>query len=694
MTFSVGLTVAELLVAIVFFIALAVSKGNCVNRNQAVLLSLFWITSITWWFWIAGSSSFALMNSELDYGLSIARLWTEHPGELWLPELAGGIDADSEVFSGQYLSLERALVGLMPLTAAYGVHKVLVAGIAVFGMYRLSRSFGAERLFALAAAGLYSLAHERMILMTWTHGLGFALPALFAWLAVGRQGRRWYWQGILACSVLTAVSSSPTHSMLAVGSAILAAAIFRGWASLPRALASLAILAVLSILNWHESFYAKMLLGPYSARGQAEMLTFLLHARPLYLFLAAGSLILLVLQRRSQDILRAASALAFVTFAGTLILFFCELVPLLAPLRPINFLNMQMAFPMLALLVASMAVAGLGTSCRLSSWSTSLVAAACIGSLVRIQLYVPLIWLSEGGMSGFHYVIRELQLAKWRPDEPVRLVSIPFRFPANTPIMAGFDTYDGGTALGLASGSAFWQAVVNPHAYDAVSGYVGLNLPDIDFKCCAEYRLSDFADVELLRLANVGFILSLVPLAGEEIVQVAGPNTGVPPRNQGPYFERLSSYFKELLHPQGLRVYRLDKPLPRAFAAQGIVLAGQGLQRESYFDLVKTSMSHGNIVIMQAAAEELRVAGKIDVLEFRRIPDGVELAVAADEDGIVVLNVQWLPFWKATADGKQVDLFPVNGIHMAAAISAGTRTVEFRYSRPRLRDQIVKAIFP
>ena len=76
----------------------------------------------------------------------------------------------------------------------------------------------------------------------------------------------------------------------------------------------------------------------------------------------------------------------------------------------------------------------------------------------------------------------------------------------------------------------------------------------------------------------------------------------------------------------------------------------------------------------------------ITISSIERIRDGFNIRTHAPTGGIVVVNTVPMPFWTATADGKSLEIIPVNYIQMGVRVPAGSQLVEFNYHRPDLSD--------
>lgn len=66
-----------------------------------------------------------------------------------------------------------------------------------------------------------------------------------------------------------------------------------------------------------------------------------------------------------------------------------------------------------------------------------------------------------------------------------------------------------------------------------------------------------------------------------------------------------------------------------------------------------------------------------------------EIAVAAPQGGVVIVNTVHWPWWRARADGIEVPALSAdNGIHVAIPVPAGARTISLGHHRPLLRENI------
>ena len=79
---------------------------------------------------------------------------------------------------------------------------------------------------------------------------------------------------------------------------------------------------------------------------------------------------------------------------------------------------------------------------------------------------------------------------------------------------------------------------------------------------------------------------------------------------------------------------------------------------------------------------------KIDISGFAVVKNGFDVNLGDERGGLLGVNVTYVPFWKAMADGKEVPMVSANGVHSLVIVPPGVHKVEIRYERPLLRDTL------
>ena len=699
----------DLILTTIFTIAVVIGAGLAFkwrawtpSRTQAVWFGAVWIVAATLEFWVLGPYSFIGLAEDLDESMVLALSQRLSHGQ-FSHALAGGVDlAATAINVGASLSLEGLLVGYLPLWAAISAHKLLLFLASFSGMYLLSRrGAGASRLASLAVAALFSHSQDRLVEMTMVHGLGFALvPMAVLVCAVGRR----HWPAILAVAAVNAVSSSPTHSNLVLFAAVAwGGLMLGGWRGALRALPPLAIFAVLLLGNWGDSLLAKILIGPLSARGDGyavfdeplrgvveTLIAMGRNFRPTWAALVIGAGLGVACGGRSRY--RAPVIVAVSLVTGSLL----QLMPWqglgLGQLKGLHFTNMNYAAIPLAHLTLALGLASASAAASLR-WGRLLVSAVlglAVGQFTWFKVQHAATLLSLGGQGTVLAAQRALEQPFWLPTEPVRVVTIPYRLPINAPVLSGLETMDGaGIHVPLRSLAHMWQygVIRDPRSLDMVSGFIPMALSTEVLKCSPVVEFDRYFDTSFLRQANVGFVLSVLPLNGEGLVQVAGPTDTVPVRCSAPVAERIRAYAVGIFHPPMVRVYAIQGTLPRVYAASAVKVLVAG---EDPLDRLRSGDGLARLALVQPEdAGKLGPPGTpVTVASFRLIEDGVEVMVTAPQGGIVIVNTGYLPFWSAVAFGRPAALVPVNGFQMGVVLPPGEGLVTLHYHRPTLREKL------
>ena len=689
------------------------------TRARARGWALGWIGLASAEYWLLGPYSLVHAGPDVEFLASNLFLVRHHDGGVFAHAFAGGNDIYGFLINGgQYVSLERLIVDLLPPWASNAVHKVLVISVGFTGTYLLCRrTGGAGHTGAFALAALFTLSHQRVLTVTWAHGMGFALVPLAVYLCVGRHGRRHYFAGVLAIALVNAISSSPTHSNLALFGGVGLAGFMFGLKRLAHTLPALLILAAALLANWHESLYAKAVLAPESFRGTAVSVGELKAITGLigipfvgngYFWAFAIPAVLgaaLLFRGHRRLCLRGATAVAVGFVGGTLIQFFPWQEIGLKMLGGFHFSNMGPSAITLALLLCA-----LGLSAREaaggSSWASFgrvqaivpsvavLLLALAFAKLAWYKTYNSVVWLSKGGgLSAYLGAPDHVDTRAWPPRGPARMISVPFRLSNNMAAAVGIETADGLYNVQARGYALFWKRAApksSPHG-----GYVIISDGGGDSTNPAGYEFARDIDPDFLRIANVGHILSIVPLTGEGISQVSGPEGEVAiPSDTASYRTRLIGYLKLVFAPAPLRVYALPPPLPRVFAARDVVVVPDRTTGDEFYRTVLAHAPSRTVVARQAdlAPGAAAAAGALRVRRFTLVRDGFEIELDAEDGGLVVLNTPYYSFWHATADGRVVAVFPVNGIHTAISVPPGARRLSVRWNRKLLRDRVLDAV--
>lgn len=687
MIFHLLLILAGCIAVITFSIAFLAGKHD-------VSPKVMWVCAGSWLLLLSavnlvfGDGAPSAFGEEADAVLPIMlHAQSMLPGQQYSHALAGGNDmGGASLLTGQYLSIERLILVLLPLGWANTIDKLACAAIAMIGTYLMTRAVNPAstgRIVPMALAAAYTVGHYFVAVVSW-QTMGYALIPLVIYVVVQRADRSGYYLPVIAVAALNAVSCIPTHTALGLFGGLLGGAVAVGLRRWDRWLISGAIFATFMLANWHEVIWAIFQLAPYSARSTVNYNAFYFEEFSNSIFfygVALSGLAFAVAGRQPVLAGRMIAGLALTVTIGWGLKNAVTIVPQLAPIKPIQFGRIANGLFSVAILIFANGYGALDG--RALSGLRRLGAALAVASAAFLltwnRAYVILEWLSEGGLSSLSSQITQLRGYSLGKEPPVRVFTINYRLSPAAAAVAGLDTLDGYVNL-LHSG-------IGAVKTRAGFGKIGL---EFDLKCCKSYDPSRYLDFDMLRIVNVGYLVSVLPLEGQGLRQVRGPEGGMDiPRSGDPFVTRFKGFAKLLGTPLKLRVYELEKPLPRVYAASGLVEVPASFTDDQLLDLTLGNALQRRVAVRSSDIPPDGIPkGELAVTSFGLGIDRVSIDVEAPEGGLVVFNAPYLPFWTASADGRAVRVFPVNVSQMAALVPKGTKHVEFSYARAFLRQVI------
>jgi hypothetical protein len=224
-----------------------------------------WVALSTAEYWLLGPYSFASEAVDLDYSVPFFLYLNDWwDGARYSHAFAGGNDVYAmSALSGQYVSIERLFLAAFPLWLAQMLFKIMIGAVGFAGAYRLCRRFAnSERAVAAGLAAVFTLSHYTLTIYSWAGGLGYALIPLAVEWCVVRIGKRTYWPGVVSLAAVHAIGATPTYSAVGLFPALVLTSLLMSWRHLWRAIPAILVIAVFLLLNWHESLYAKLVVGP------------------------------------------------------------------------------------------------------------------------------------------------------------------------------------------------------------------------------------------------------------------------------------------------------------------------------------------------------------------------------------------------------------------------------------------------
>lgn len=657
-------------------------------------------------FYVFGPASFISMNSEGDLLPPMySYLLNHHAGGQFAFPIAGGNDVATVLgFGTQLFSHEKMLFAVFPDWIAIFLLKVFITAIGFGGTYLLCRrGFGCGRTISLGAAALFTVSHIYLVNIAILMGAGFAVLPLIVYLAVALHAAGGLAWRLSVIAVLAALAQ-PVFVPQAIAAAIVGGAILllppRPGAILRGVVAPLLAVAVGVIVNWHDVLLAMSqvsLLTERGLRGGGAILadtsfanavdTALVRTNWARLGLGcliAGSAILAI--RRSRLAWRAAAVPVVLVAGYVVILLFPWDAVGLDPVRRVSLHYYYLAFNALGIPVLARALepASSGQQQRPAPWrgfgAPAMIAAAAammvwfkVGNAANLLYY--------GGQSQYT-TIGNLARPDWGYDPDYRVVTLRHQRPE--PNLAfgyyGMNTFDAAANLIPDAYSTYWREGILRG--DDSEGFFG-RLPFFwTYFDGDTYDIGRQADLDLLRAANVRYLLSPVPLKG--LRRVSGPEeTALTAADGLGAFaaDRLAHVFDH----GDVYVHELPDPLPRVYAAAGVVEMNADADDADMIGAVRDGALDRKVV----ARGPLAFPPGGDSMAVTGVSFGVDrilVTVDAPDGGVLAVNVNWYPYWRATVDGRNADVHPVSFVQMAVPVPRDATRIELRYHRPTLSD--------
>ncbi len=703
--------VISVLIFFPFYGVLRWERLRIASLSSVRLFFVVWAAMFTVEYFVFGPYSFVAVDTDsrnLAFLHYLARL---HDGGLFAHDIAGGQDLGIILPGTQYLMPERTLLRFLDPWVVLLVHKLMIAILAFTGAYLLARSLvkGVDRFAATAAAAVFPVSHMYLGNYSLEFGTGFAAIPLAVYAAVVCVERKNFAAWVFGAGIVLALAQ-PMKVFPATLVATLCVLFVFERRNLTRTAAAFAFYIMLSVLNWHEILYGIILLVGETTRGfgaVADMIDvtgsvakvfrlFFFNWLPYNLFIStllAVSIAVLIAKRDKLGFRALAAVFLFVAAFLAVDLFPWQWVGL-AFINRVENVYMWMAVPVLAVPIAAKAVSagpeglsqtpGAGWNRRAGAL---LAAALCLLTWNKI---LNAAWFTALGGQGTSFGLAELKKPQWRTDQGFRAITL-FEIPPTNVAASfyGLDSFDGAMLLNPKRWNDYWSSIKKrPLSSSRTATRASLDWSHWDGRT---YDIDAALRLDLLSVANVKYIVSPLPLSGAGLTPIVTAEKSDWAKTRPGFFESRVEYvkarFRRIFDPGRLFVYALADPLPRIFAASSLEVVPDDLDRIAVHDRVAAVAGRGRVVVARRHAGKLKGLGKLTVQSYKKAVDGYDIIVGAEQGGIVVVNNAYLPFWRATADGKPLEIVPANGVHMAVAVPAGARKVEVRYRRPMLKDK-------
>ncbi len=695
-----GLILSVLLIGPIYY---TLSRVICeINTRERVIgFSAIWLAAATIEFYALGPFSFVELTSEGNLGMAFYTYFASHKEGMRISLDFGGGHDPYVMFAGmQYIQPDVFLLNFLPPWIVLLLHKLSIGILGLWGAYLLARDCGAKTAGqAIAAAAMFPFAHLYLLNFSTEFGTGFAVIPLAIHLCFADRPVRLAILRILTAAALLALAQ-PMKVVPAFLAAMIGALFLIRHATVPRLCLSVACVAVLSFLNWHEIIWALKEMGPLTSRGfgadsdQHSLLDgittglqhSLLFGYASAAFLAA--ILILAIQRHSMA-WRTAGAFASLPVLFTI----AYAVPWhevgLAIVNRMEHRYMLLAIPTLMVGAVATALASLPSQMmihRIVVYPATFVLAIAISTLFWNKYLNVAQYAWFGGQAQFEN-FSTLKNPAWKAGDYRTVTALETPNANITTAFYGLESFDAQLNLAPKFWADYWQGILR-WAPDSE------NLTRLSLRRAywngTVYDFDAQARTDLLAIANVRYVVSSHPLKSAGLQKILAPKKERAPAWRPadfPNFFQFARYrLARLVDPGDHFVYELKGVLPKIFGASQIISVPNDTSVQSFQATIAEHAPARAVVVFERDAGTLGSVGDVSVLNYERSTNGFNAEISAPTGGVLVFNVLPYPYWLATVDGEPVSPVPANQIHLAVPVTQGARNVVISYQRPLLRD--------
>lgn len=636
-----------------------------------------------------------------------------HPGGEFMHRFGGGNDVGAVAIGSEYASVYSLLRSIFPIWLAVLGEKLVTFCASFGGVYLICRRvIGGSPAAAVIAAGLLILAFPPASLFA-----RVSYAAALAAYACSRKWSTWPMYIIVFLALALGAMENPAHNIFRIIAASVFVPLMLGQFNLRRSTIFCGVLGILSLLNWYEAVYSWNVIASNSNRIIAEdifswaailqktQITMQVSFGNYLGLLSAGAMILLAYLRDVNAIRLIAAYLSFLVFsifggyvfavAGvSFVEKVWEFVVSVAPVLnvvPVAVLLKRLEYPFLQTP---------GPLIRLGRIQYLLGFTGL--SVLFLANSIPIYhnWVHSWNQSYFNG-ISNLANPDWKAEQPYRVINFQLRMKMVNILSSfyGLDTFDSMLNLKTKSHELYWAQLdrrirdKKPKQFaHSTRVWHDINFYNSDDR---SFDIAGMLSLPLLRVANVRYLISEEPLAGPELVQVSGPGEKPPKYHYivGNLKDRLDRFRWRLgrfFDFGQIYVYDIGNALPRVFSPLNVIMAPPGIAADAFIRFVEKNASATSVVVRAEDADNLVGASTrpVNITSYNEVKNGIEVTYDSSNRGVVVVNFENLPFWKAYIDGQPAPIVSVNFIHMAVVVPPGTSRLSFRYERGTANDAI------
>tara|TARA_R110000868_G_scaffold153644_10_gene379176 strand:- start:8904 stop:11045 length:2142 start_codon:yes stop_codon:yes gene_type:complete len=690
-----------LLLVVLTYVYFKKKHSTSLNSPKFINVAIAtWIVIFLLEYFIAGSSSYIHYYDEADGALSRYLFHNQYyQGGDFLHGPMGGMNhLAQQLTGGQYYSLERGLLSILPITLAIIIHKLMLISCSLIGMYLLMRkSFNVSRVNAFYFSTFFSVFNPYAVYSTIHHGIGYAILPLAIYIFASRSEKNHYYLGTFIISLIITVSSVPTHSMFTTCLALLLWASFHPPKNLKRFVVAITSFIIIYLLNWYKVLLAMKALAPFTSRvidgaesksfsetlsgtlvyvwGKTSISIFQMEFSPLVILLALAVVLLL---RSKQRGVRLLLLICTIIFIPCFIYYLSMSIDSLNFLNTVNFYRLAYFLP----IPVSIAFARYATSKRALIFLFLAFAILQHGNR-KFEAVQELLIQNQKSLKN----IPNLTNQTWAPATElfrVATANLPYKsgFHPNFAWVYGLDSIDGYSNLVPHIQNLYWYYGVHKNTGPAPSFIGGnhyLSYGEVNpFSTIlngnpSSITIKERVDLNLLRLMNVKYIISSIPVEDlDGLVSSPVENHSAP---QG-IIAKLQLRLSNIRKAKNLYIYDISNAMERAYFPTQYINMKTGLSFEESLRV----MSNEYCSTCLYASTSLRTIGTGAVTKIDKVPNGYDVYYENNAQNILILNQFYHPHWEAFEGDRELKISKVNIVQFGVYPSESSGKVSFRFN--------------
>jgi len=677
--------------------------GVFISENVK-LTALFWIILWNIPYWFLGPNSLIAGHDEIAVGLPLylnsAKMLANH---VYLSGTYGGIDSNLATINSasSYYSLERILFQFLPPWLAILGHKLLISAIAFFGGYLIAESVSNQRIVGIAAGIWSSIAFSMVSTLSLTYGAAFAGIPLAAYVLVVRIHQPDYFRWVILTGFIWSLSYEFVTGIVPAVAGVCFIWLLlhpsRPW----RFLVAGTLLTFFLLLNWMDFLYGALQvassIGRQAKANSSGLIETAVWVWEKFNLLHIPMIITLgvLLYVNWRCFIRVTCVVLLALFSGMAI----QSIPFnklgAGFLEGVNFIYLSFAFPTVFIGVTAIALVQVKSHLpkKTAQAAVYVFLAAGIAAGAGTRIIDTINMIGVGGQQS-QFNVPNLVTKNWQKPNPYRAVTVPYVLTPSMTTTYEIDTLDGYAPLIDSRLRNFWGMGVERNDEPDRLRTGGVNFSyAIPFDGMKSFTLDEVADINLLKTANVGYVISRLPVSGNGLVQISGPSeSDYVAWYERPKLQRIEQRVKNLFQAPEAFVYEVKGALPRVYLAKFIKQSTSGNKSRQFYDLISRHGPERGAIIARGDETVQQCCGNGEISNVNFTGNSIDLDVTTEAASAVIINVVLNKFWTASVDGKPVQILRANGIQAMIAVPKGQHKVRLDYKRESVWTKLSKLI--